>query len=892
MKHQYWLIFILMTLILQPLKAQEAGKFTAIARQDYYTTEQQAQIILNVPDEYKESNVMIDLVYGKDQILFHAKIRSDRPVLVPVNIHNFPKGENIITTSFYVDNKWLISKKVNINILPHQRNAVKTDRFQGTLISDGLPFFPSGFYTYSPIQQGLAESEKAKGFNMISPYNLLKKYSLDERKAFMDRMADIGMKVNYNLLSLSGGGGVNHKDGQALTEIEKRALLIKEIEAFKNHPALLSWYICDEPVGQGVSAEFLKKQYQLIKSIDPYHPISIVFMAPQSAAPYADAMDIVMTDPYPIPANDPIQVATTVKKLYETFRFEKAVWLVPQAFGGNEYWKREPTPNEMRLMTWYGIMNGATGLQYFIRSAYQAFPKSTQSWNACSQSVTEINALLPYLLSNDIHPNAECLPKTIQTQVWKWGNKLLFVCANSQNEPTDFKMKIEGLHYSGPLKVIDQQRTLMMQKGEFKDLIGAYGVQIYTLELEALNPEGAQKESSDINGSFENNSQPGIPESCYVIAGSDLGSNYAIDTRRASEGSQSLRLTTATEGKGNRISMYPISLEKGRSYTISMDVCMDSLWKPVPEKRNFWQRLFRSKPDNKMYFLMGTDKYNLQEKALKNGWNTYSVSTFIPEKSSSARKNILFELMSKGSVWVDNIRVKPGISISSKEKDGKLLLYIDGIQEDERVLYTFDGSRADIDVMSYEGAIEIPKSCTIKAVSFLGDSITGTAERSVKTHQGLGNTIKYLTPFSKKYSGGGKKALTDGRTAGTGFRDDAWQGFIGKQLTLIMDLKEGQKPNEIKLSFLQSQLSWIFLPERIEIYGTTGEGADELLWDSGNIITEQNGRKLRKSWVAPISNSKAYEQLKFKIHTIDKCPEWHPGSGKAAWLFLDEIEVN
>ena len=56
----------------------------------------------------------------------------------------------------------------------------------------------------------------------------------------------------------------------------KWELLRKEVEAFRYHPALLSWYTADEP-GFGVDPAHLEKIYQFIRKLDPYHPVTVVF---------------------------------------------------------------------------------------------------------------------------------------------------------------------------------------------------------------------------------------------------------------------------------------------------------------------------------------------------------------------------------------------------------------------------------------------------------------------------------------------------------------------------------------------------------------------------------------------------------------------------------------
>ena len=99
----------------------------------------------------------------------------------------------------------------NLIILNYKPNEVKTDRLTGGLIVNRRQFFPFGFYCYSPVYPTLPEEEVVKGFNMISPYQKIMPETLNERKAYMDRCAGLGMKVHYNLLSVSGGGGVGSK---------------------------------------------------------------------------------------------------------------------------------------------------------------------------------------------------------------------------------------------------------------------------------------------------------------------------------------------------------------------------------------------------------------------------------------------------------------------------------------------------------------------------------------------------------------------------------------------------------------------------------------------------------------------------------------------------------
>lgn len=90
--------------------------------------------------------------------------------------------------------------------LPYKFNAVQVDRKTGGVIARGMPLIPYGFYCYSPVQPMIQEEEVVRGFNLISPYQSIPNSDRKMRKVYMDRAAELGMKVNYNLLSVATAG--------------------------------------------------------------------------------------------------------------------------------------------------------------------------------------------------------------------------------------------------------------------------------------------------------------------------------------------------------------------------------------------------------------------------------------------------------------------------------------------------------------------------------------------------------------------------------------------------------------------------------------------------------------------------------------------------------------
>jgi hypothetical protein len=340
------LIIILLFLLSSSSFSQfiDSSSFKINSRLSFYSFEKNGELLIHLPIYLMHSNLSIEIeVAGKPLLSWKGKataniLRLPFIIILPPSVYDI---EAEITSANKPGVRFFASTE--LVVLYYKPNEVKTDRLTGGLIVNKRQFFPFGFYCYSPVYPNLPEEEAVKGFNMMSPYQKITPETLNERKAYMDRCAMLGMKVNYNLLSVSGGGGVGSKI-EGLNDTEKRERLIAEITTFRDHPALLGWYISDEPNGSNVSPEQLEEIYRTVRDNDPWHPVSIVFMAPfLSSRKYINALDIVMADPYPIPVFPVSFVGNVTDQLKTEFNGKRPVWIVPQAFGGGELWEREPT---------------------------------------------------------------------------------------------------------------------------------------------------------------------------------------------------------------------------------------------------------------------------------------------------------------------------------------------------------------------------------------------------------------------------------------------------------------------------------------------------------------------------------------------------------------------
>lgn len=627
-------------------------------RLSFYTYEKNGELLIHVPPALLKETLSIDMNIG-DEVHSSWKGKPRKNILrLPFPADFKPASYKInIRISRNSDPGINYSAGTMLIILPYKPNEVKTDRLTGGLVVNRLPFFPFGFYCYSPVNPTLPEEEVVRGFNMMSPYQRITPETLHERQAYMDRCAELGMKVNYNLLSVSGGGGVG-SNIEKLSDTDKRNRLISEIKTFRDHPALLGWYISDEPNGYKILPEKLEEIYRIVKENDPWHPVSIVFMAPFLASKkYAGALDIVMADPYPIPDAPASLVGDIAGQLKAEFTGKNPVWMAQQAFGGGELWGREPTLQEIRSMTWQSIIKGATGIQYFVRQGLNYFPKSIAAWSECGRLAMEVAELTPWLLSDEESIPVESSSKNIIVSSRLHDGQLLIIAVNKINEPSGAGIRIKGA-INGTARLPFENRTLTVRNGLITDQIAPFGSQAYLI---SLRPEKESPPDSNINlvkdPGFEDSASPGIPSACYARPGGDRGATYFLDTRVHTEGNHSVRLITPTENKGISLRFYPFSVKAGASYVISV-------WaKSDPEQRSFIVtkqydiRHNDNKPEPQyVEILLGGFVHARFEP--DSQWRRYVTFITIPEDTTAKFKtNLIMKMPGKGVAWFDQIKV-------------------------------------------------------------------------------------------------------------------------------------------------------------------------------------------------------------------------------------------
>ena len=638
----------------------DSTSFKLFTRYSFYSYEKDGEFLLHIPPGLQNTQLSLTIKSSEDSITSWIGRSGKKILRIPFTINMNP-SQNIVTAVIIAT--WnpgaKYSAKTTLSILPYKPNEVKTDRLTGGLIVNKRPFFPFGFYCYSPVHPTLTEEEVVKGFNMISPYQKIVPETMSERKAYMDRCAEIGMKVHYNIQSVTGagGGGVGSKD-ESLTPEEKRKLLIAEIKTFMDHPALLAWYISDEPNAFRIPPEVLEEVYRCVKETDPWHPVSMVFTTPFSTSKrYAAALDVVMADPYPIPTYPVTMVNNVSRQLRADFNGSNPLWMVLQTFGGGEWWEREPTLQEIRSMTWQSVINGATGIQYFVRQGLNYFPKSAAAWGECGRMALEIAELTPWLLSDETPLAVESNSQRIIVTSRLYKGKLAVMAVNMTNVPVASAIRIQGLN-NARARVIFENRSLPVSGGVIYDHLSPFGSQVYMIDLKPaaqVRMSGGQNLIRDPG--FEDISSPGIPSACYARPGGDRGATYFTDTREYFDGNRSLRLFTPSDNKSVSIRFFPCQVKAGSSYMIS-------IWAKSDPEQRFNAATLRQddrlseKESMPQYAEIQFGDFGRARFAPTERWRRFVTFITIPSDTTATFKtNLILRMPGQGVGWFDQVKV-------------------------------------------------------------------------------------------------------------------------------------------------------------------------------------------------------------------------------------------
>jgi hypothetical protein len=282
--------------------------------------------------------------------------------------------------------------------------AVFLDAHNRTLVN-GKPFFPLGWYFGpGPTTKGFEEHldrVAASPFNTIMCYGV-NAGGFEKVRAYLDAFAARKLKLIYSIKDVFAGTQYYHDP--VLGFRGEDAIVRGVVPLFRDHPALLAWYLNDElPL---TMRDRLDARQRLVRQLDPNHPTWAVLYQVEEFYGYLNSADVLGADPYPVPDRPVTMAADWTRKCAAVSDGLRPLWMVPQAMNWASYHKeradklRAPTLDEELVMTYLCLIHGAHGLIYYC---YHDLMRDSlgfdKRWADMLVVGSEVKQLFPALLS-------------------------------------------------------------------------------------------------------------------------------------------------------------------------------------------------------------------------------------------------------------------------------------------------------------------------------------------------------------------------------------------------------------------------------------------------------------------------------------------------------------
>jgi hexosaminidase len=190
---------------------------------------------------------------------------------------------------------------------------------------------------------------------------------------------------------------------------------------------------------------------------------------------------------------------------------------------------------------------------------------------------------------------------------------------------------------------------------------------------------------------------------------------------------------------------------------------------------------------------------------------------------------------------------------------------------------------------AYTGPINITENTGLEARLLRNGKTVGRVMRdSLMLHAGLGSVSSVVPEPHSSYNAGGITALTNGKRGDDNrYGDSEWLGFLGEDISINLDLKQGAEAQSLNMRFYHGPGQWIYAPKSIKLELVYSDGHQKTITLPVD-ATAKNGPHAQ-SWALPNAPGTTLKSCALKVTPYGIIPQGEQGAGQTAWTFIDEI---
>ena len=342
----------------------------------------------------------------------------------------------------------------------------------GSLLVEDNPFYPIGAFSNGHFTNTEHAEMAELGFNCSLAYPMIADWSkleeIDDYIRELDNCQRLGLKVIFCL--------AYHfkKLADDLETFQK--LVAPWVERVKDHPALLAYYLMDEPPAD--KAQLAAECRQWLNTIDPNHPVIAVFCNRMGVNDFLAGVDVVSEDIYPFATNEH-SVKRQLMPLKELRGQELPLWLCAQSYDkGNVIATDHYYPTAMEILA-QGVtayISDAGGLLYWCYYHIKRAGEPERRLSEMKWAVALLKDVAPFALAEQpAEPPAwlaEAQAKDVAWRIFANGQGEYRLLVVSTDTPGRLSVELpEGLEFAGSATGLTAAggRTLLFQGKSLPD---------------------------------------------------------------------------------------------------------------------------------------------------------------------------------------------------------------------------------------------------------------------------------------------------------------------------------------------------------------------------------------------------------------------------------------
>jgi hypothetical protein len=211
-------------------------------------------------------------------------------------------------------------------------------------------------------------------------------------------------------------------------------------------------------------------------------------------------------------------------------------------------------------------------------------------------------------------------------------------------------------------------------------------------------------------------------------------------------------------------------------------------------------------------------------------------------------------------------------------------------EEDAEISFTHDPeTRAPAKWKRYEGPIDVREDTLLRFFAWRGKVRSPVVEAHLRR---IPNDwrVELGSEPNPQYTAGGPLALIDGLRGDANWRTGGWLGFQYTDFEATVDFGKARSVRHAGASFLQDQRSWIWMPKEVVISASNDGTRFQEIGRVKTDVPEDAQGVLLRDMVTNVGGARA-RYLRIHARSLGPIPDWHPGHGDHAFIFIDELLV-